>query len=74
MGAMVAGGGMNMGQAIGASSPRGEHAAENPVTAQRVLATLYRAMGVDPSQTFLDGSGRPRYIIEDREPITALLA
>jgi uncharacterized protein (DUF1501 family) len=73
MGAMVAGGGMHMGQAIGASSPRGENPAQRPVTAQQVLASLYRAMGIDPAHTFLDGSGRPRYIIEDREPITELI-
>jgi hypothetical protein len=73
MSAMVAGGGMHMGQAVGASSPRGEHPAERPVSAQRVLASLYRAMGIDPGQTFLDGTGRPRYICEDREPITELI-
>ncbi len=73
MAALVAGGGMNMGQTIGASSPRGEHPAERPLSAQRVLATLYRAMGIDPGQTFLDGTGRPRYIAEDREPISELL-
>jgi hypothetical protein len=73
MSCMIAGGGMNMGQAVGASSPRGEYPAQRPVSAQRVLATLYRAMGIDPSRTFLDGAGRPRYIVEDREPITELL-
>jgi hypothetical protein len=30
-------------------------------------------MGIDPGQTFLDGTGRPRYICEDREPITELI-
>lgn len=74
MGALVAGGGMNMGQVIGATSPRGEHPAERPLTVQRVLATFYRSMGIDPAQTVLDGAGRPRYIVEDREPITELLA
>ena len=51
----------------------GEHPIERPVSTQRVLSTFYHAMGIDPSQTFLDGAGRPRYILEDREPISELL-
>jgi hypothetical protein len=73
MGAMVAGGGMRMGQAIGASSPRGEYPASRRVTASQVLATLYRAIGIDPSLTFPNNNGRPMYILDDREPITELL-
>jgi uncharacterized protein (DUF1501 family) len=73
MSAMVAGGGMRMGQAIGASSPRGEYPANRRVTASQVLATLYRASGIDPSMTFPNNNGRPMYILDDREPITELL-
>jgi hypothetical protein len=73
MSAFVAGGGMKMGQAIGASTARGERPKDRPLSAQRVLATLYRAMGIDPAQTFLNGSGRPIHIAEDREPIPELL-
>ena len=73
MGAMVAGGGMRMGQAIGASSPRGEYPASRRVTASQVLATLYRAIGIDSSMTFPNNNGRPMYILDDREPITELL-
>jgi hypothetical protein len=73
MAAMVAGGGMRMGQAVGSSTSRGELPRDNRCTAAQVLATLYRAMGIDPAMTFTDGSGRPRYILDDREPITQLL-
>jgi len=73
MSAMVAGGGMRMGQAIGSSSARGETPRDRRCTASQVLATLYHAMGIDPSRTFTDGSGRPRYILDDREPIAELL-
>jgi hypothetical protein len=73
MSALVAGGGMRMGQAIGASSPRGEYPASRRVTAAQVLATLYRALGIDPSMTFPNNNGRPMYILDDREPITELL-
>jgi hypothetical protein len=73
MSAMVAGGGMRMGQAIGSSTSRGERPQDRPVSASQVLATFYTAMGIDPSRTFLDGSGRPRYILDDRQVINELL-
>jgi len=31
-------------------------------------------MGIDPSQTFPNGSGRPMYILDDREPVSELLS
>jgi hypothetical protein len=72
MSALVAGGGMRMGQAVGSSTARGEQPRDRRCTASQVLATLYRAMGIDPSTTFADGSGRPRYILDDREPLPEL--
>jgi hypothetical protein len=73
MSAMVAGGGMRMGQAVGSSSARGEYPRDRRVTASQVLSTLYHTMGIDPSRTFPNGSGRPMYILDDREPISELL-
>ncbi len=73
MGAMVAGGGLRMGQAIGASSARGEYPRDRRYSASQVLSTLYRSMGIDASMTFPNGSGRPMYILDDREPVTELL-
>ena len=74
MSALVAGGGMRMGQAIGSSTARGERPQERRVTVPQVLSTLYRAMGINPATTFNNGSGRPIHIVEDRTPITELLA
>jgi len=73
MSALVAGGGLKMGQAIGATNARAEYPKDRPVTAPQVLATLYHTMGIDPSRTFPNGSGRPMYILDDREPITELI-
>jgi hypothetical protein len=73
MAALVAGGGMRMGQAIGSSSARGEYPRDRRVSASQVLATFYRTMGIDPSMTFPNTSGRPMYILDDREPISELL-
>jgi hypothetical protein len=68
MSCMIAGGGLKMGQAVGSTSARGE--VPKPAN---VLSTIYHAMGIDPSQTFLNGSGRPMYILDDRDPVVELL-
>jgi Protein of unknown function (DUF1501) len=73
MSALVAGGGLKMGQAIGASTARGETPKDRPYTVPQVLSTLYHAIGIDPAQTFPNGSGRPMYILDDRQPVTELL-
>ncbi|HEY7312302.1 MAG TPA: DUF1501 domain-containing protein [Gemmataceae bacterium] len=73
MSALVAGGGLRMGQAIGSSTARGERPKERPCTVPQVLSMLYRALGIDPARTFPNGSGRPMYILDDRAPLTELL-
>src|SRR5262249_15211063 len=73
MSALVAGGGLKMGQAIGASTARGERPKDRPYTASQVLSPLYRAIGIDPAMTFPNGSGRPMHILDDREPVRELL-
>jgi hypothetical protein len=39
----------------------------------RLLATLYRVLGINPQTTIPDLAGRPRYLLDDREPIVELL-
>ena len=73
MSALVAGGGLKMGQAIGASTARGERPKDRPVTVPQVLSTLYRAIGIDPAMTFPNGNGRPMYLLDDREPVAELI-
>ncbi len=73
MSALIAGGGLKMGQAIGSSSARGETPKDRPVNESHVLSTVYHALGIDPGKTFPSGSGRPMYILDDREPVSELL-
>ena len=73
MSALIAGGGLKMGQAVGVSTARGERPKDRPYTASQVLSTVYRAVGIDPAHTFTNGNGRPMYILDDREPVTELL-
>ncbi|MDA0831698.1 MAG: DUF1501 domain-containing protein [Planctomycetota bacterium] len=73
MSALVAGGGLKMGQVIGSTNARGEVAQDRPITVQQVLATLYHGLGVDPATTLTNASGRPMYLLDDREPISELI-
>jgi hypothetical protein len=73
MSAFIAGGGLKMGQAVGASTARGERPKDRPYSASQVLSTVYRAIGIDPSLSFPNGFGRPMYILDDREPVRELL-
>ncbi len=73
MSALVAGGGLKMGQAIGASTARGETPKDRPYKVPHLLSTLYKAMGIDPSQTFPSGSGRPMYVLDERDVVKELV-
>jgi rhodanese-related sulfurtransferase len=73
MSAMIAGGGLKMGQAVGASTAKGERPKDRPYSVPQLLSTIYRAMGIDPAQTFNNGAGRPMYILDEREPVKELL-
>lgn len=73
--ALMAGGGMKTGQAIGSSNRLGEHAVDRPVTHQQIFATLYRNLGIDlnPVREF-DPNGRPQYPVEPgTEPVRELV-
>jgi uncharacterized protein (DUF1501 family) len=71
--ALVAGGGLRMGQVIGATNARGEYPTSSPVSPQDVLATIYRHLGIDPGHHLTDALGRPVPILSGGEPIRQLL-
>ncbi len=73
MSVALAGGGIKTGQVIGASDDQGGAPVDAPYRPENVLAMLYRHLGIDPAATFLDHSGRPRYILERRELISELI-
>ncbi len=63
--ALLAGGGMRTGQAIGATNRLGEFAKERPVQFQEVFATLYHNLGLNPMTTTInDPTGRPQHLVE----------
>jgi hypothetical protein len=72
--ALLAGGGMRTGQAIGATNRLGEYAASRPVDMQEVVATIYHNLGIDPmTTTLVDPTGRPQYLVEKRDVIRELV-
>ncbi len=73
MSALVAGGGMRMGQVIGATNSKGEYPAERPLSPQDLLATIYRHLGINTESSFADFRGRPFPILSGGEPISELI-
>jgi hypothetical protein len=67
--ALVSGGGLRMGQVVGATNSKAEFPTERPYTPQDLLATVYRHLGIDTSRQFIDHSGRPIPILPSGEPI-----
>jgi hypothetical protein len=60
--AILAGGGLKTGQAIGSTDRIGGSAKDRPVTFGEVFATLYHALGLNPeTTTVMDPTGRPQY-------------
>jgi len=63
--AILAGGGLKTGQAIGSTNRLGETAKDRPVTYGEVFATLYHALGVNTeTATINDPTGRPQYVAD----------
>jgi hypothetical protein len=73
--ALVSGGGMPMGQVIGATDKDAAYAADRPVHYRDVLATIYHNLGIDPHEFVRDINDRPVTLLpEDARPIRELIA
>lgn len=71
--AFLAGGGIRAGQVVGATDRQAGDAV-TPVHLHQVHATLYRNLGIDLETTqFVDPSGRPQYLLDNRNPIKELV-
>jgi hypothetical protein len=73
MSVFLAGGGLKMGQVIGATNARGEEPSRRAMDSNCLLATLYHRFGIDVKHVYHDRSGRPIPILRDGEPIAELL-
>ena len=73
MSVLVAGGGMQTGQVIGATNDKGEHPQDRPLDPNDLLATVYSHLGIDYTEMVPDLSGRPVPLIPHGTPIEELL-
>jgi hypothetical protein len=73
MSILLAGGGMKMGQIIGSTDARGEYPDERPLQPNDLVATIYHHLGIDPAWEVVDRTGRPRPLLDRREPIAGLI-
>ena len=73
--ALLAGGGMKLGQVIGATDRLGGEASERPVYFGEVFATLYHNLGIDVNKaTVTDLSGRPQFLVDNgHQPMRELV-
>ncbi len=69
---VVIGGGLKMGQVVGASDSKGAYPTERPVTPQDYMATIFRVLGVDKKLQYVDPAGRPRSMVENGTAIEEL--
>jgi Protein of unknown function (DUF1501) len=73
MSALVSGGGLRMGQVIGATDSKGGFPKDRPLTPKDLLATIYQHLGIDHRHEYTDLSGRPVPILSEGEPIRELV-
>jgi len=73
MSVLFAGGGLKMGQAIGATDSKAEYPINKPYTPGCVLSTMYQTLGIDYHHTFFDHGRRPLMVLPEGQPIPELL-
>lgn len=73
MSVFLSGGGLKMGQVIGATNRRGEEPIDRIMDSNCLLATIYDRFGIDTMTSFLTNAGRPIPILTTGQPITELL-
>lgn len=72
--ALIAGGGMPVGQVIGSTDKTAAYAEDRPVDYRDVLATIYAAMDINPHDYIRDARERPVIIMpESAKPIRELV-
>ena len=71
--AILAGGGLQVGQVLGKTDKTASVAIERPIHYQDVMATVYSRLGIDPvNTTLLDPSGRPQHLVGEGQIIRDL--
>ncbi|HVW00827.1 MAG TPA: DUF1501 domain-containing protein, partial [Planctomycetaceae bacterium] len=69
MSVFLSGGGLKMGQVIGATNRRAEEPTERIMDSNCLLATIYHCFGIDTTTSYLTNAGRPIPILTTGTPI-----
>lgn len=72
MSVFLSGGGLRMGQVIGATNSRAEEPVARAMDSNCLLATIYRRFGISSSAPLHDRLNRPIPILPQGEPIREL--
>jgi hypothetical protein len=73
MSVLLAGGGLRMGQVVGATNARAEEPSARAMNSNCLLATIYQRFGIDTTHVFHDRAGRPIPILQEGDPIAELI-
>lgn len=73
MSVLYAGGGLQMGQAIGTTDTKAEYPTSKPYTPGCVLSTMYHVLGIDTHHVFYDQAKRPLPVLNEGSPIPELV-
>jgi Protein of unknown function (DUF1501) len=73
MSVLFAGGGLRMGQIVGATDAHGANPISSPASPGSILATMYHALGIDYRHEFRDLSGRMIPVVPEGRPIAELV-
>jgi hypothetical protein len=71
---LLAGGGMKMGQVIGASDAKGMGPAGDALTPDQAAASFYHSLGIDHRKEYHTNTGRPVMIVREGSIIRELFA
>ena len=73
-GGVLAGGGFSHGRTIGGTDRQGGSITSQKVSPADIAATIYRHLEIPLETTYVDASGRPRFIVDSGTPIDELFA
>ncbi|MEZ6086606.1 MAG: DUF1501 domain-containing protein [Pirellulaceae bacterium] len=73
MSVMLAGGGIQGGQVIGATDRQGYSAVDRVLSPENFVSTIYRKLGIDPGKIVHTPEGRPVTYVTNPEPIAELM-
>lgn len=72
--ACMGGGGVKLGEVVGATNANAEVVVDNPVTPEDLAATIYTALGIPLHTWYRSQDGRPIELVPTGRPVQQLLA